>query len=95
MTLPPRPVKERTSIERAARAHRQRLYRARRRDGVRLLSIEVDPQLVAAMIARGWLSVAEATEPQLIAAAIYDLLDCWACETLQPALSAVSKRVRR
>ena len=54
-------------------ARRQRIHRARKRDGVQVLGVEVSREVRQALLIRGW-----AADDADMADAISDLLDCWA-----------------
>jgi hypothetical protein len=68
----------------SARARRQREYRARRRQGVRVVSVEVRADVRETLVAEGWLAPEDTADPQMVADAISDLADCWARGTLAP-----------
>lgn len=57
---------------------RQRRCRQRRREGVRLVRIEVGVESLGALLDRGWLSKPEARDDAALEAAVFDLIDCWA-----------------
>ena len=65
-------------------AERQREYRRRQREGVRIVRNELMPYMIAALIKSGWLSMAEARDGTALEAAVFDLIDCWARRTLEP-----------
>ncbi len=65
-------------------AERQREYRRRQREGVRIVRNELMPYMIAALIKSGWLSMAEARDGAVLEAAVFDLIDCWARRTLEP-----------
>ena len=65
-------------------AKRQREYRRRQREGVRIVRNELMPYMIAALIKAGWLSKAEARDDAAREAAVFDLIDCWARRTLEP-----------
>lgn len=51
-------------------AERQRRYRQRQRDGVQVVPVEVDHALVQKLIDSGWVSEAEAVDPERLADAV-------------------------
>ena len=65
-------------------ARRQRESRRRRRERVRLVRLEVGPAILKALIKRRWLGKADTDDLGAIAAALDDLIDCWARGTLDP-----------
>ncbi len=68
----------------APEARRQREYRRRQREGVRIVRHKLWPYRIAALIKGGWLSKAEARDDAALEAAVDDLFDCWARGTLDP-----------
>ncbi len=65
-------------------AVRQHRLRARRRRGVRILTVKLRPECLKRMIAEGWLSAEEAQEAARLGDVVADLLDCYGRQTLQP-----------
>ncbi len=65
-------------------AERQRVYRARKRNGARFIRGDLSSEAVDALIAGGWVGASEAGDPTKLAEAVADLIDCWARGTLRP-----------
>ena len=65
-------------------AERQRVYRARKRNGARFMRGDLSSEAVDALIAGGWIGAGEAGDPAKLAEAVADLIDCWARGTLRP-----------
>ncbi len=65
-------------------AERQRRCRERKRQGMRRMGGDVPADVVRALVINGWVSGAEADDPQKLGAALVDLADCWMRETLEP-----------
>ena len=65
-------------------AERQRVYRARKRNGARFMRGDLSSEAVDALIAGGWIGVGEVGDPAKLAEAVADLIDCWARGTLRP-----------
>ncbi len=65
-------------------AVRQRRYRARRRDGVRMLTVDLLPECLVRLVAEGWLNADEVLDAAKIGDAVADLLDCYGRRTLRP-----------
>ncbi len=65
-------------------AERQRAYRARKRDGARIMRGDLSSEAVDVLIAEGWVGHDEADDPVTLAKAVADLIDCWARRTLKP-----------
>ena len=61
--------------QRQAAAERMRRTRARRRDGMRFVGIDVRDSEVSALVRRGLLAEAERDDPGAIAEAVCELLD--------------------
>ena len=70
--------------ERTGTAGRQRRYRARRRDGVRVANVEIHSDVLWALVASGWVGQGQAGDPVALSKAVADLLDTWARGALQP-----------
>ena len=64
-------------------AERQRVYRARKRNGARFMRGDLSSEAVDALIAGGWIGAGEAGDPAKLAEAVADLIDCWARGTLR------------
>ena len=64
-------------------AERQRRRRYRQREGIRVIRMDVYPDIVALLISRGWLDMDEANDPEKLAYAIEDFVDCAARGTLK------------
>ncbi len=62
----------------APAAQRQRLCRKRRREGVRLVTVEVKPEIISAFVERGWLSGGDVKDTRAVAEALEVLAECWA-----------------
>ncbi len=71
-------------------AKRQRLLRARRRAGLRMVQVEVNQEAIARLIALGWLSEVEAQDREIVTAALEDLIDCYGRGMLDPEPVAFS-----
>ena len=65
-------------------AERQRRYRARRRHGMRMLTVELGPAVLERLVAEDWLNAEETRDAAKIGDAIADLLDCYGRRTLLP-----------
>ncbi len=65
-------------------AERQRRYRARRRHGMRMLTVELGPEGLERLVAEGWLNAEEAQDAAKVNDAVADLLDCYGRRTLRP-----------
>ncbi len=64
-------------------ANRARRYRQRRREGALCFRGEASPEIVAALVAEGWISKGEAWDAVAFGAVISDFLDCWQRGTLR------------
>ena len=82
----------RTTLSPAPKARRQREYRRRQREGVRLVRLGVRPGVLDALVEHGWLGKADTHDAKTIGDAIDDLLDCWARGTLAPDPTRRAKR---
>ncbi len=82
------PTRPHPSLE----AQRQREYRRRQREGVRLVRLGIRPGVLDALVERGWLGKADTDDLATIADTIDDLLDCWARGTLDPDPTRPAKR---
>ena len=71
-------------------AKRQRLLRARRRAGLRVVQVEVNQEAIDRLIALGWLSEVEAQDREIVTAALEDLIDCYGRGMLDPEPVAFS-----
>ncbi len=71
-------------------AERQRRHRDRKRAGVRVFQVEVSDETIARFVSIGWLSVAETHDRRRVTAALEDLADCFARDTLDPPVSVTS-----
>ncbi len=65
-------------------AERQRRYRARRRCGMRMLTVELRPECLERLVAEGWLNADESRDAAKVGDAVADLLDCYGRRTLLP-----------
>ncbi len=64
-------------------AGRMRRSRARRKAGDRWIpGFDVQREVLERLVDEGWTTEAEASDPQRLADAVADLLDCWARGTL-------------
>lgn len=61
----------------SAQRHYQRRYRARKKQGVRLVTVPVPPEVVGCLIADHWLRESDQSDGRKIADAIDTLLDAW------------------
>ena len=68
-------------------AERQRRYRERAREQMRVMRSDVPADLTAVLVENGWISEAEADDPDTLGAVLVDLVDCWARNTLRPPQS--------
>ncbi len=59
-------------------AERMRRLRARRRDGLRVVAVEVDAAVVTALVERGWIGPGQVADPQALSDSLADLIECWA-----------------
>ena len=66
-------------------AERQRRYRSRKRDGMRLAQTDLNPDIVAGLVERGLISPEEAADPHCLGDVLADLADCWIRGTLTTA----------
>ncbi len=65
-------------------AVRQRRYRARRRHGMRMLTVALRPECLERLVAEGWLNAEEAQDTAKICDAVTDYFDCYGRRTLRP-----------
>ena len=65
-------------------ARRQRRYRARRRHGMRMLTVELRPECLERLVAEGWVDEKETRDAAKVGDVVADLLDCYGRRTLQP-----------
>ena len=65
-------------------AERQRRYRARRQHGMRMLTVELGPEVLERLVAEGWLNAEEAQDTAKICVAVTDYFDCYGRRTLRP-----------
>ena len=79
--MPPRKPRP---LSQAPEARRKREYRRRQHDEVSLLLIEAGPVLKKALVKQIWIGKGETGDLEILADAVYDLLDCWARGTLEP-----------
>ena len=64
-------------------AERQRRYRERRARGMRVLAVELGPEVLERLVAEGWLNAEEAQDTAKICDAVTDYFDCYGRRTLQ------------
>ena len=69
-------------------AERQRVYRARKRAGARLMRGDLSGEVVNVLIAQGWVGPNEVGDPVRLGKAVADLIDCWARGTLKMRFSS-------
>ena len=69
-------------------AERQRVHRARKRAGTRLMRSDLPGEVVEVLIAEGWVGPDEVGDPVKLGKAAADLIDCWARGTLKTRLPA-------
>lgn len=74
-------------VSQAPAAERQRVYRARKRAGAKLMRSDLPGEVVEALIAEGWVGSDEVSDPVRLGKAVADLIDCWARGTLKMRLS--------
>ena len=68
---------------RAPAAERQRVHRARKRAGARLMRGDLPGEVVDALVEGGWVGPDEIGDPGKLGKAVADLTDCWARGTLK------------
>ncbi len=62
---------------------RKARYRARCRSGRQVLSIEVGPEVIEAMLVRGWVTDETSRQREVLASAIEEALQDWAGKALK------------
>jgi hypothetical protein len=67
------PVEDTASVQR----HRQRIYRSRLKQGIRVIPVEVPRDVVGCLIADGWLGENDWADARKIGDALNTLHDAW------------------
>ena len=58
-------------------AERQKVYRARKGAGVRLLTVDVSPELIQRMVYAGLINGDQANQTELVCRALQQIIDAW------------------
>ncbi len=71
---------------------RMRLYRARKKEGVKIAAqVELFPDTQSLLIETGLASPEEISDPALLSLIVSDILDCWTRSALSPGMPALSR----